>query len=187
MMNIAIMIMMNMIIMSLQKNNSMKTLLLVRHAKSSWTDEAVKDIDRTLNDRGKYDAPMMGKRLAERNIQPDVILSSPAKRAKKTAQIIADEIEFDRDDIVFVDRLYLADIPDLIRSLHEHHNNADVLMMFGHNPGMTDFSNFLSDSSIDNVPTCGIATIEFEMDSWDSIEITKGKLVDFDYPKRFMF
>lgn len=162
----------------------MKRLLLIRHAKSSWDDEAARDFDRSLNDRGKRDAPTMGQRLAERDIMPDVILSSPAKRAKKTARIIADEMGYDPDDIVYDDRLYLADLSDLITSILENNADADVLMMFGHNPGMTDFSNFLADCRIDNVPTCGIVTIEFDMDSWNTIETTKGKLIDFDYPKR---
>lgn len=162
----------------------MKTLLLIRHAKSSWDNPGVSDFDRPLNDRGKHDAPIMGKRLADRNMIPDLILSSPAKRAKKTVKIIADEIEYDQDDIVFVDRLYLADIPEMIYAIHENSNDASVLALVGHNPGMTDFSNFLAHCEIDNVPTCGIVTIAFEMDSWDSIEITKGTLLDFDYPKR---
>lgn len=162
----------------------MKTLLLIRHAKSSWDNQGVSDFDRPLNDRGKHDAPVMGKRLSARNLMPDVILSSPAKRAKKTAKILAGEIEFDQDDIVYVDRLYLADIPEMIHAILAYNNDADVLALVGHNPGMTDFSNLLAPCKIDNVPTCGIVTIEFAIDSWDSIEITKGKLIDFDYPKR---
>lgn len=161
----------------------MKTLTLIRHAKSSWDDNSQSDFDRPLNDRGKHDAPVMGKRLAQQGIVPDVILSSPAKRAKKTAIIIAEKIGYDQDDIVFDDRLYLAGISELVYTILEHNNDSEHIMMFGHNPGMTEFSNFLAACDIVNVPTCGIVTIQFDMDSWETIESTKGNLVSFDYPK----
>ncbi len=162
----------------------MKTLALMRHAKSSWADEGLSDYDRPLNNRGKHDALMMGKRLVERGVQPDILLSSPAKRVRKTTKAIAKAIDYNQDDIVYEDRLYLADISDLFYSILEHNQDADYLMMFGHNPGITDFSNLLAGCGIENVPTCGIVTVEFTMDSWTSIESTKGRLVEFDYPQK---
>ena len=84
----------------------MKTLFLIRHAKSSWDDTALPDKDRPLNDRGKRDAPKMGKRLAKRDVKPDLILSSPAKRALTTAEIIAKKLDYKLKDIVVDDRLY---------------------------------------------------------------------------------
>ena len=161
----------------------MKTLTLIRHAKSSWENDSLRDFDRPLNDRGKHDAPMMAKRLSQKGLMPDIMLSSPAKRAKKTALIMADIIGYDTDEILFDDRLYLAGIAELIYFILEHNNGADHIMMFGHNPGITEFSNFLAACDIVNVPTCGIITIQFDMDSWETIESTKGNLVSFDYPK----
>src|SRR5437899_11500650 len=99
---------------------SMKTLFLVRHAKSSWDDTALPDKDRPLNDRGKRDAPKMGERLAKRGVTPDLILSSPAKRALETAQIIAKKLDYKLADIVVDERLYATgadDLLDVIRKL----------------------------------------------------------------------
>src|SRR5437899_10475758 len=93
---------------------SMKTLFLVRHAKSSWDDTALPDKDRPLNDRGKRDAPKMGERLAKRDVKPDLILSSPARRALTTAEIIAKKLDYKRKDIVADDRLYAGEADDLL-------------------------------------------------------------------------
>ena len=98
----------------------MKTLFLIRHAKSSWDDTALADNDRPLNARGKRDAPKMGKRLAKRGVKPDLILSSPATRALKTAEIIAKKLDYRRKNIVVDDRLYAVEadqLLDVIRKL----------------------------------------------------------------------
>src|SRR2546429_8999216 len=92
----------------------MKTLFLIRHAKSSWDDTALPDKDRPLGDRGRRDAPKMGKRLAKRDVKPDLILSSPATRALKTAEVIAKKVEFKRKDIGVDDRLYGGPGADLL-------------------------------------------------------------------------
>ena len=92
----------------------MKTLFLIRHAKSSWDDPALPDKDRPLGDRGRRDAPKMGKRLAKRDVKPDLILSSPARRALKTAEIIAKKLDYKLKDIVVDDRLYTGAVHDLL-------------------------------------------------------------------------
>src|SRR5574338_873525 len=95
----------------------MKTLLLIRHAKSSWDDVSLSDFDRPLNDRGKRDAPIMAERLSEKNIEIDTFVSSPAKRAARTAKIFAEEFKMKKDDIVFKTELYMASADVFLRSL----------------------------------------------------------------------
>jgi phosphohistidine phosphatase len=164
----------------------MKTLYVVRHAKSSWDDPEKADFDRPLNERGKTDAPRMGKRLKEKDVHPNVIIASPAKRARSTAKRIAREIGYAKENIKTDRALYHAGeaiILDVIRQVKPKH---DVLMIVGHNPGLTDFVNALMDESsnpIDNIPTCGIVAFTFQTDDWKKIDWGKGKMLFFDYPK----
>ena len=164
----------------------MKTLYIVRHAKSSWSDPLADDFDRPLNERGKRDAPRMGKRLKEKGILPSLIISSPAKRARSTARRIAKELKYKKDDIKEDRKLYHAEeevILDVIRKLKDKHTSV---MLFGHNPGLTNFVNSLQDKEfdLDNLPTCGIAAFQLKIDSWSEIAWGKGTMVFFDYPKR---
>ena len=161
----------------------MKTLTIIRHAKSSWADSGLDDFDRTLNRRGKQDAPMMGQRLAERDVYPDLILSSPAKRADKTIKKIAKKIEYPREDIIFEEKMYLADVPELLKIIRSIENSVQHLMLCGHNPGVTEFSNYVSGERIDNMPTCGVAVIGFDINSWNDVDRNTGVLERFDYPK----
>ena len=119
----------------------MKILILVRHAKSSWKNAYLLDIDRPLNKRGQRDAPVMGKRLAERDSTPDFLISSPATRALTTAEIIAQEIEYPVEDIVVDERIYGADVDDWLEIVQDLDDGWDCVMCFGHNPGITDFFN----------------------------------------------
>jgi phosphohistidine phosphatase len=163
----------------------MKTLLLARHAKSSWKDQTLADSDRPLNNRGKRDAPRMGKRLANRQMQPDLVVSSPALRAMATAKAISAEIGYPAKDIVVDERVYHGGIAGILRAIHELDDAASCALLFGHNPELTDLVNQLARCSIDNVPTCGIAQIQFTATSWREIGDAGGQLVDFDYPKKF--
>lgn len=162
----------------------MKVLTLVRHAKSSWKDRELADFDRPLNARGKSDAPLMGRRLAARGRRPDLVLSSPAKRAIATLKNIAREVGFSERDIVTDSRAYEADARELlflVRGIDDVHH--DVLLC-GHNPGLTDFSNLITNRTIDNIPTCGVVSIRFPVDSWREVMPGSGELLYFDYPKR---
>lgn len=162
----------------------MKTLYIVRHAKSSWDDPSLRDFDRPLNDRGKRDAPTMGKRLHKRNILPDIMISSSAKRARSTAKRIAQELNFSEKQIRLTDSLYHAG-PELICSvIRQLPDTAHSVMLFGHNPGLTDFVNQYIDVRIDNIPTCGIVAAKFPVHSWKDIGNVKGELLFFDYPKQ---
>ncbi|NIS80425.1 MAG: histidine phosphatase family protein [Anaerolineales bacterium] len=163
----------------------MKRLYLVRHSKSSWKNPGLTDFDRPLNKRGKRDAPFMGALLMERGVFPDIILSSPAKRALRSAKIIAEEIEYPLEEIVTLPELYMAsahELLDLIRYLDDVY--AEV-MLFGHNPGFTDLANFLTEYDVDNIPTSGVFCVDFDVLSWGEVSEGSGKVAFFDYPKKF--
>ena len=163
----------------------MKTLYIVRHAKSSWADPMASDFERGLNDRGKRDAPKMGKRLKEKEIHPDVIISSPAKRALSTAKKIAEIIKFEKERVNTDSRLYYADEDTILSVLQGINDSQDIAMIFGHNPGLTDFVNAISSEeiNIDNIPTCGIVAFSLQVESWKDITWKSAKLQSFDYPK----
>jgi phosphohistidine phosphatase len=160
-----------------------KTLILVRHAKSSWKHPELPDLLRPLNKRGKRDGPMMGERLSKREIEPDVILSSPATRAMVTAKIIAQELGHPQDEIRVDERLYGASAFELLEIIQALNDRLDCVMLFGHNPGLTDLANDLG-GDIDNVPTCGVVEMEFDTDSWALIDDVDPTRIDFDYPKK---
>ena len=163
----------------------MKELFIIRHAKSSWDASNIDDFERPLNDRGKRDAPRMGKRLKEKDIHADLLLSSPAKRALSTAKRIAKELKYPKDDIKTDRRLYHADEETMLTVVRELKDNRNVVMIFSHNPGLTEFVNSLMNGEldIDNVPTCGVVAFQFNFDSWKDVDWGKGKLLFFDYPK----
>ena len=158
-------------------------LILVRHAKSSWAEAGLTDFDRPLNDRGLKNAPEMGRRLAKVNFAVDTIITSPATRAMTTAKIIAKEIGFDVKRIIQNEDIYGASINillDLVRNLDEQDNKV---MLVGHNPGFTVLCNRLCNVRIDNMPTCSIIQIQFNIRSWENITEHSGEITDFDYPK----
>lgn len=164
--------------------SNVKTLYIVRHAKSSWEDPLLDDFSRPLNDRGKRDAPRMGKRLKEKRIHPDLMLTSPARRALATCKRIAEVLDYKEDKIKIDRDLYHADpdkILQVIKSLKDKH---DSVMIFGHNPGLTTFVNNIGKLSIDNVPTCGVAAFELPVTSWSEVAFEKGVLLFYDYPKK---
>jgi phosphohistidine phosphatase len=162
-----------------------KTLFIIRHAKSSWDFSNVDDFERPLNERGKRDAPRMGKRLKEKDIQPDQMISSPAKRAFSTAKKIAKVLKFPEDKIKTDRRLYHADEETILTVVREIKDKANIAMVFGHNPGLTEFVNSLlqGNQDIDNVPTCGVVAFQFDTETWRSVDWGKGKMWFFDYPK----
>lgn len=153
----------------------MKKIYFIRHAKSE--KNAINDFDRDINQRGKSDAKLMGKRLKKHSVQPDIIFSSTAKRSLKTAAIIAKEINF-KKDIIQTDELYEASIQTLKDFISSLKNDLKNIFIIGHNPTLTEICEILSDSSIGNIPTCGIFCIEFKNFK------EHGKAIFFDYPKK---
>jgi len=140
----------------------MKTLFLVRHAKSSRDEPSLPDKDRPLNDRGKRDAPKMGERLAKRDVVPNLILSSPAKRALNTAQIIAKKLDYKLADIVVDERLYATAADDLLHVIRKLGAKPKSVMLFGHNPELTELAHRLS-NKITHLPTCAVAEFTFDV------------------------
>lgn len=163
----------------------MKTLYLIRHAKSSWDDPSLEDFDRPLNTRGKRDATKMGKRLKKLKIMPDLVVSSSAKRAAKTAKKIGREIGYPVEDIQFINTLYHASANELLQVVQHTSSSVIHLMLLGHNPGLTDFANALCQDEINNIVTSGVYTLQFEIEDWKQIRLNKkGNLLFYDYPKK---
>lgn len=163
----------------------MKTLYLVRHAKSSWENTAVTDFERKLNERGLRDAPEMGKRLFKRVHQIDAFVSSPAKRAKKTCKLFCKEFRFDEDKIILVDDLYLAAKETFISIVSWLDDSYKSAALFSHNPGITDYANSLCSSVvIDNMPTASIFAVKANVKHWKEFEPAEKEFLFFDYPKR---
>ena len=161
----------------------MKTLFLVRHAKSSWRDTSLSDKDRPLGKRGKRDAPKAGDRLSRRNVAPDLILSSPATRAFTTAKIIAARLGYEPKGIVVENRLYPGDVDDLLSVIHHLDDRLARVMLFGHNPGLTELVHELS-STITHMPTCAVAELTFDANSWSNIGKADLAGAALDYPKK---
>lgn len=162
----------------------MKTLTLVRHAKSSWSDTHLSDRKRPLNKRGKRDAPAMGKRMAMHGMRPSLIISSPAKRAWSTAKLIAAEIAYPAEFLQRDDSLYLASLDEILGVIIAQDNRFKHLMIVGHNPGMTDFANFLSPGLTNNLPTAGVVSVQIDQDDWNLYQQPETELLVYDYPKK---
>jgi phosphohistidine phosphatase len=160
----------------------MKRLLLCRHAKSSWKDGTLADIDRPLNSRGKRDAPVMGKRLASLDLRPELIVSSPAKRALSTARKLAKAVDYPKKHIVVKNEMYGATSDILLALVRGLGHSCNIACLVGHNPETTIFANELGGTDIYNVPTCGIVALEFTGNSWGDVGRKKGKLIFFDFP-----
>ena len=161
----------------------MKTLYIIRHAKSSWDDPDQDDFERPLNERGKKDAPRMGKRLSERGIAPDLIISSPAARALETAALIAKVLDYSEKNIQKDRSVYHAGSESLLRTIQGVADKNEIVMIFGHNPGLTEFANDLLGENISNIPTAGVVACQLKTDSWKGASIGGGKLLFIDYPK----
>jgi phosphohistidine phosphatase len=160
----------------------MSTLVVVRHAKSSWKEPLQSDRDRPLNKRGKRDAPFLARCLAERLGRPDLIVSSPALRARTTAAAFATASGYEPEKIALEERVYEASVPDLLEVVRQLPDTAQLVFLFGHNPGMTDLVNVVSSARLDNLPTCGLAEFRSEA-PWARFGETTPELVAFDYPK----
>jgi len=160
-----------------------KILYLVRHAKSSWDDPSLADKDRPLSPRGLSSAPDMGRRLAAQGHKPDLVISSPARRALTTAKKIARETGYEESRILTDDHLYFSGTRSMVDLLEKLEDRFANVMIVGHNPAMSSLLNILCDSSVENMPTCAIAVVGFDMTSWSELSMTDGELLAYDYPK----
>jgi phosphohistidine phosphatase len=161
----------------------MKTLLVIRHAKSSWDPAILNDFDRPLNERGKKDARAMARRLIQNKIPIDLFVASPAKRAKKTAVLFAQEFKKNEEDIFYIPGLYHAPAHVFIEVVKGLDNAYSHVAVFSHNPGITAFVNMLGTVQLDNMPTCAVFGISIDADEWQAFSIAKKEFLFFDFPK----
>lgn len=161
-----------------------KTLIVVRHAKSSWDIGTLNDFERPLNERGKKDAPVMAQRLIDRKIEIDAFIASPAKRAKKTAELFCDTYGKSTDDIIYVSMLYHATADDIYSAVEALDDAFKTVALFTHNPGISTFVNTLTEEAqVDNMPTCGIFATKVITSKWADFKKAKKEFLFFDYPK----
>ena len=162
-----------------------KTLFLIRHAKSSWDDVALPDFERPLNERGKKDAPKMATRLKDKNIIINAFISSPAKRAKKTAELFIKEFGGNKEEIILIPALYEASVEDFYQTIYKVDNALNNIAVFSHNYGITSFANELTENyKIDNMPTCSVFAVRININNWSDFKDSKKEFWFFDYPKQ---
>lgn len=163
----------------------MKTVYFIRHAKSSWSDMSLRDHDRPLNSRGLRDAPFMAKLIAGKEKSVDFILSSSANRALTTARYFKDELGLKDNQLIIKSEIYEAWAETVLSVINEVDNDANTILVFGHNPTFTTIANFYTEDYIPNVPTCGIVKVEFHVKKWGKISKENGKLKAFYFPKQY--
>ncbi|MGF1548883.1 MAG: histidine phosphatase family protein [Thiotrichales bacterium] len=163
----------------------MRLLTLIRHAKSSWDNPLLRDFDRALNPRGQADAPLMGGVLRAAGVSVDRVISSPARRAITTAEIVATALGYPLNHIQREPRIYEATLDTLLEIVRALDPQAQSVALFGHNPGFSDLANHLSRQPIGELPTCAVVRLAFDVSAWHAIEPGSGKLLAFDYPKKF--
>ncbi len=161
----------------------MKTILIVRHAKSSAADLGQADFDRSLNKRGKEDSAEMAKRISKVIDKIDAFISSPAKRARKTAEKFLLEYGVDKNEILFANALYEAGVNDFYEVMESLDNSHKTIAIFSHNPGITDFANSQNCLNIFNMPTGSVFAVQVETDKWSEIRIADRKSLFFYLPK----
>jgi phosphohistidine phosphatase len=162
----------------------MKRLTIMRHAKSSWDDFSLSDYARPLNERGLRDAPLMGEVLSKKDLDLDLFLSSPAKRAKTTAEIIANAIGFGAENITYQESIYESSEFNLLMMIKGLDETVNSCMIVGHNPALTAIINKLSNFTLLNLPTAGVVSIEFST-PWSEIAPYKGEMLFYEYPKKY--
>lgn len=161
----------------------MKKLFIIRHAKSDQSFFG-NDFERPLNERGKTDAPLMARRLKEKQPHIDAFISSPAKRAKKTAQLFAQAFDKTEDDVLLITALYQAPAEVFYEEIGKLPDTYQTVAIFSHNPGITYFVNDLtSNTAIDNMPTCAVFAVQADIPSWSGFAKAKKEFLFFDHPK----
>jgi phosphohistidine phosphatase len=159
-----------------------KQLILFRHAKSSWKG-ARADVSRPLAERGKRDAPRMGRRLAARRARPALVLSSHATRALETARLIMPPLAYEPDKLAIVEDLYLATPDEILDVVAAQDDAYACVLLVGHNPGLTELANLLvPELAIDNLPTSGVVAIDLAVPAWKDVRTSAAKLAYYDYP-----
>jgi phosphohistidine phosphatase len=157
-------------------------LYLLRHAKSDWSVPGQKDIDRVLSTRGLNDTPRIGRKLYDMELMPDLIICSSSQRTRQTAELICEQLKFDQETIVFNQDIYEASMRTLFNTISAIDSQYKSVMMIGHNPGFTYLAEYLTNEIIDNMPTCSVVCIEFDINSWEEVSGGLGTLKWFVRP-----
>lgn len=166
---------------------TMKNLIMMRHAKSDWTNPTQKDFERTLNARGHRVAPRMGYKLHELEVHPDAIVSSPAERTKLTAEYLAEQLNIETSEIVYDEAIYEASVRSLLEVVNHLDDDHDTVILIGHNPSFSYLAEYLSGEEIGNIPTCGVVYLQFEFTTWKEVSQDTGSMKWFIYPRKFDF
>jgi phosphohistidine phosphatase len=161
----------------------MKTLYLTRHAKSSWDDPNVEDIDRSLKSTGIQDAYLMGKHLKSKGISPEIILTSPAARAINTAVIFASQFNYPPEEIKIFQKIYESAPNDIIEAVLSAKTKANSIMIFGHDPSLTNLVFQLTGKELEKIPTSATAGIELQINDWNELSSAEGKFLFLEKPK----
>lgn len=164
----------------------MRTLFLIRHAKSSWDNPGLRDFDRPLNRRGLHDAPQMAKTLVKQGVKPDLLVSSPAKRALTTALFFAETFGIAGEAVLREENIYEAAPREILRIISNLPDSAQTVFLFGHNPTFTEVANHFTEDFIDNIPTCGIVQIESSAPSWKEFSEINAAVSACFFPKEVL-
>jgi phosphohistidine phosphatase len=160
----------------------MKRLILIRHSKSSWKDLSLTDFNRPLNGRGKFDGPLMADYLKSKINKIDYLHSSSSVRTFETSKYFINQIEFEK--VEYDDSLYHCSATSILNMISSYSDNYQSVMIIAHNPGLTNLINNITNISLDNLPTTGLAEIEFNINSWSDISYDNSNLVDLKFPKQ---
>lgn len=161
----------------------MKTLILIRHAKSRWNEIGLSDFDRPLNERGKKDAPEMARRLKQKKSEIDLFISSPARRARRTAKYFAEKFGVKKETVKLEEQLYLASPSAFTKIISELNDRYQTVALFSHNPGITEFASSLTNVRIDEMPTCAVFAVQAQTEKWEDFTTAEKIFLFFDYPK----
>jgi phosphohistidine phosphatase len=162
----------------------MKTLYLVRHAKSDWGNAHTGDFQRTLNERGLKAAPYMAALLKHKKVTPELVITSPANRALTTAELFCEILGYPKNLIQQRMEIYEGGSSQLLKIVQQIDEYCKTAMLFGHNPTMTDFSNLLAGHHVDSLVTCGVVRIDLEVTSWKDAAPDTGNLIWYEFPKK---
>lgn len=164
----------------------MRNLYLIRHAKSSWDTPGLRDFNRPLNERGLHEAPQMAKLLVKQGVRPDLLVSSPAKRALSTALFFAESFGVPDESVVREPDIYEASVRDILRIVSALPDSVHTVLLFGHNNTLTDVANLFTEDFIENVPTCGIVRIESSATTWREFYEGNSEVKTCFFPKEVL-
>lgn len=162
----------------------MKTVYIIRHAKSSWANFNQSDFERPLNERGHENAVEMAERLLNRKIRIDAFISSPALRARQTCEHFCKVFSRDKNEMIFIEALYHAERTTIKNVIAHTDDKYNTIAVFTHNPGVSEYVNSLvEDVYTDNMPTCGVFAVSAEISDWEAFDNAEKSFLFFDFPK----